>query len=36
MKKFMESAELREAMANAGVLGQPEVKSFDKMEDSSV
>jgi len=36
MKKFMESAELREAMQGAGVLSQPEVSFFDKMEDLSV
>jgi len=36
MKKFVASAELRQAMENAGVIGQPEVSFFNRMEDLSV
>ena len=36
MKKFMESAELRQAMEKAGVVGKPKVSFFDKMEVMSV
>jgi heme-degrading monooxygenase HmoA len=32
MKKFMNSAELRQAMEKAGVIGQPQVSFFDKMD----
>ena len=32
MKKFMNSPELRQAMENAGVIGQPEVSYFDRMD----
>ena len=35
MKKFVESAALRAAMAEAGVIGPPEVSFFDRMEDLS-
>jgi heme-degrading monooxygenase HmoA len=36
MKKFVKSAELRKAMKGAGVIGEPEVLLFDKMEVLSV
>ena len=36
MKKFVNSAELRQAMEKAGVVGKPEVSFFDKMEVMSV
>ena len=36
MKKFMDSAELRQAMEGAGVIGHPEISFYDKMEDLSV
>ena len=36
MKKFAASAELREAMKKAGVVGKPEIAFFDKMEDLTV
>ena len=36
MKKFVQSAELRAAMAEAGVVGQPAVSFFDRMEVLSV
>ena len=32
MKKFMNSAELRQAMEKVGVVGKPEVSFFDKMD----
>jgi heme-degrading monooxygenase HmoA len=36
MKKFVGSAELREAMEKVGVVGTPKVSFFDKMDDLSV
>jgi len=36
MKKFMASAELRQAMESAGVVGKPQVAFFDKMDVLSV
>ncbi len=36
MKKFMNSAELRQAMEKAGVVGKPTVSFFDKMDVMSV
>ena len=36
MKKFMDSAELRQAMQSAGVVGKPAVSFFDKMDVLSV
>lgn len=36
MKKFIKSAELRKAMAGAGVIGKPEVSFYGGMEDLSV
>lgn len=36
MKKFIASAELRQAMEKAGVVGKPNVSFFDKMEVLSV
>jgi quinol monooxygenase YgiN len=36
MRKFLESAELRERMKQAGVVGQPEIHFFSKGEDLSV
>ena len=36
MKKFVKSAELRKAMKGAGVIGQPDVSFYGKMEDLSV
>ena len=36
MKKFMASAELRQAMEKAGVVGKPTVLFFDKMDVMSV
>ena len=35
-KKFVRSAELREAMKKAGVVGKPEISFFNKMEVLSV
>ena len=32
MKKFLKSAELRKAMKDAGVLGKPEISTFNKMD----
>ena len=32
MKKFIKSAELRQAMEKAGVVGQPEISFFDRMD----
>jgi hypothetical protein len=34
-KKFMKSAELRQHMKEAGVVGKPEVSFFNKMDDLS-
>jgi quinol monooxygenase YgiN len=36
MKKFIQSAELRQAMEKVGVIGQPDVSFFDKMDVLSV
>jgi len=36
MRKFVESADLRERMKQAGVVGRPEVQFFSKAEDLSV
>ena len=36
MKKFVKSAELRKAMKGAGVIGQPDVSFYGKMEQLSV
>lgn len=36
MQKFMESAELRQAMKKAGVIGKPVIHFFGKMEDLTV
>jgi hypothetical protein len=36
MKKFIKSAELRKAMAGAGVLGKPQISFYGAMEDLSV
>ena len=36
MKRFVQSAELRAAMEDAGVMGQPAVSFFDRMEVLSV
>jgi quinol monooxygenase YgiN len=36
MKKFMNSPELRQAMEKVGVIGQPDVSFFDKMDVLSV
>lgn len=36
MKAFMKSADLRQAMKGAGVIGKPEVTFFKTMEDLSV
>ena len=32
MKKFMKSAELRQAMKKVGVLGRPKISFFDRMD----
>ena len=32
MKKFMKSAELRNAMKGAGVVGKPQIAFFDRMD----
>ena len=32
MKKFLKSTELRKAMKEAGVLGKPEISTFNKMD----
>ena len=32
MKKFMKSAELRKAMKGAGVIGKPEIATFNRMD----
>jgi heme-degrading monooxygenase HmoA len=36
VKKFVKSAELRQAMAEAGVISKPEVSFYGAMEDLSV
>jgi heme-degrading monooxygenase HmoA len=36
MRRFVESAELRERMKQAGVVGRPEIHLFSKAEDLSV
>ena len=36
MKKFMGSPELRQAMEKVGVVGEPKVSFYDKMENLSV
>jgi quinol monooxygenase YgiN len=36
MKKFVESAELRERMQQAGVINKPDIQFFSKAEDLSV
>ena len=36
LKKFLKSAELRKAMAEAGVISKPEVSFYGAMEDLSV
>jgi len=36
MRKFLESAELRERMKQAGVVSRPEIHFFSKAEDLSV